>query len=64
MSKLKTIPLGVPTNLHREIKRGAEKTDLSQADVMRHSLRLGLPLFIKSFPAPSPRVRRKPDAGK
>ena len=56
-NKLNTIPLALPGDLHREIKRGAKKTGLSQADVMRHSIRLGLPAFIERFPMP-PQVKR------
>jgi len=57
MNKVNSIPLAVPENLHRQIKCGARQTQLSQADVMRHSLRLGLPLFLEGFPKP-PRARR------
>ena len=57
MSKTSSIPLAIDANLHREIKRGAKKTGLSQADVMRHSIRLGLPAFIERFPMP-PQVMR------
>ena len=63
MSKLNTIPLALPPDLHRAVKRGAKKTGLSQADVMRHGLRLGLPQFIENFPMPSPCVRRTNDKG-
>ena len=52
--KLSSIPLALPSDLHREIKRGAKKTGLSQADVMRHSIRLGLPEFVERFPTPAP----------
>lgn len=52
MNKLNTIPLALPGDLHREIKRGAKETGLSQADVMRHSIRLGLPRFVEGFPKP------------
>jgi hypothetical protein len=37
------IPLAVPKELHRDIKRGAKETRLSQADVMRQSISIGLP---------------------
>ncbi len=47
------IPLAVPNDLHRDIKRGAKQTKLSQADVMRHSIRLGLPQFVDQFPKPA-----------
>jgi hypothetical protein len=52
MKKSNTIPLALPDDLHREIKRGARETGLSQADVMRHSIRLGLPRFVRGFPKP------------
>jgi len=58
MCKLKSIPLAMPTDLHLEIKRGAKQTGLSQADVMRHSIRLGLPAFIERFPMPLPQGNR------
>jgi len=58
MGKLKTIPLALPGELHLDIKRGAKKTGLSQADVMRHSIRLGLPAFIERFPMPLPQGNR------
>lgn len=63
MSKQNTIPLAVPSDLHRAIKRGAKITGLSQADVMRHGLRLGVPQFIERFPTSSPRTRRTNGAG-
>lgn len=62
MNKRNTIPLALPEDLHREVKRGAKFTGLSQADVMRHSLRLELPLFEENFPVPS-RVRARKSAG-
>ncbi len=52
MNKLNTIPLALPKALHRAIKQGAKETSLPQAEVMRQSLRIGLPHFIKSFPKP------------
>jgi hypothetical protein len=58
MAKTSTIPLAIDVNLHREIKRGAKKTGLSQADVMRHSIRLGLPTFVERFPMPSPQGKQ------
>jgi len=58
MSKLNSIPLALPDDLHREIKRGAKQTGLSQAAVMRHSIRLGLPAFVERFPMPSPQGKQ------
>jgi hypothetical protein len=58
MGNLKSIPLAIPDDLHREIKRGAKQTGLSQAAVMRQSIRLGLPAFIEKYPMPSPQGKR------
>ncbi len=58
MSKLTSIPLALPKNLHGEIKRGAKKTGLSQAAVMRSSMKLGLPLLVQSFQMPVLRQKR------
>lgn len=38
-----TIPLVVPQKLSKELRRVASDTGLSMADVMRQSMRLGLP---------------------
>lgn len=43
MNHNSVIPLAVPKELHRDIKRGAKETRLSQADVMRQSIAIGLP---------------------
>jgi hypothetical protein len=59
MSKLSTIPLAIASDLHREIKRGAKETGLSQADVMRQSIRLGLPRFVTGFPKPNKSTTKK-----
>ena len=58
VTKTKSIPLALPNDLHGEIKRGAKKTGLSQAAVMRSSMKLGLPLFLRNFPMPATRVKR------
>lgn len=50
--KLNTIPLALPTDIHRDIRRVSKITSLSQADVMRHSIRIGLPEFEAKFPQP------------
>lgn len=59
MAKTNTIPLAIASDLHREIKRGARETGLSQADVMRQSIRLGLPRFVTGFPKPNKSTTRK-----
>ena len=38
-----TYPLGLPKDLYDEVKRTAEKTNLSIADPIRQSIKLGLP---------------------
>ena len=53
MSKHKSIvALPMPSELHAEIRRAAKDTHLSQADVMRQSMRLGLPRFVEAYPQP------------
>ncbi len=49
-------PMPVDSNTIREIKAKARKTRLSQADVVRQSLRIGLPRLEISAPA----LRRRP----
>jgi len=49
-------PMPVDSNTIREIKAKAKKTRLSQADVVRQSLRIGLPHLEISAPA----RRRRP----
>ena len=41
--KSETVPLAMPSDLLREIRRAAKKTGLSMADTMRQSMKLGLP---------------------
>jgi len=38
-----TFPLAVPEDLYGEIRRTAKETDLSMADVIRQSVRIGIP---------------------
>lgn len=38
-----TIPLAMPPDLLAEIKRTAQQTQLSSADIMRQAIRAGLP---------------------
>ena len=46
------VPLKVPGDLALAIKRASKITNLSQADVMRQSMRLGLPGFVNGYPKP------------
>ena len=41
--KSETFPLAVPRDLLREIREAAKQTGLSMADVIRQSVKLGLP---------------------
>lgn len=50
--KLPNIPISLPHELHADIRRAAKETHLSQADIMRQSIRIGLPKFVKGFPKP------------
>jgi len=45
-----TIPLGMPEDLLQEVRDTASATHLAQADVMRQSMRLGLPLLRRAIP--------------
>lgn len=56
MNKAKSanVPVTLPPELHREIRRACKETSLSQADVMRQSIRIGLPQFVRNFPKPEP----------
>lgn len=38
-----TYPLGMPKELLKEVKRAAEETGLSVADVMRQAIKFGVP---------------------
>jgi hypothetical protein len=42
-----TIPLAVPDELLEEVREAASKVGLSQADVMRQSIKLGLPRLME-----------------
>lgn len=43
--KSSTIPLAVPADLYEELKTAATDSHLSTADVMRQTMKLGLPKF-------------------
>ena len=44
-----TVPLAVPKDLLSEVQSTAKATGLSQADVMRQSMKLGLPKLRESL---------------
>ena len=44
--KSETIPLAMPSDLLSEIRKAAKQTGLSMADVMRQSMKLGVPRLI------------------
>jgi hypothetical protein len=47
----KTYPLGMPDDLLREMAQVARKTNLSIADAMRQSMKLGAPKLLESLSA-------------
>lgn len=51
-----SIPLAVPPDLLENIRSAARDTGLSQADVMRQSMKMGLPKLREQFKASSGRV--------
>ena len=51
------LPVPVEPELKRLIENAAEKTRLSQADVMRSALRIGVPELVKRWRVPK-RARR------
>jgi hypothetical protein len=46
-----SVPLAIPPELLEEIRTAARDTGLSQADVMRQSMKAGLPKVRKQFQA-------------
>ncbi len=51
-----TVPLAVPPDLLAEIRTAAADTGLSQADVMRQSMKAGLPRVREQFASTKARV--------
>ena len=47
--KNETVPLAMPKDLLSEIRRAAKKTNLSMADTMRQSMRLGLHKLVQQL---------------
>lgn len=56
MKNKAVIALPLTEQLQRDIRRASQETALSQADVMRHSICLGLPQFVEGFPKPAKRI--------
>jgi len=46
---MKTVPLAMPDELLDSVARAADRTGLSNADVMRQSIKAGLPKVVKQF---------------
>jgi hypothetical protein len=44
--KSETVPLAMPSELARQIRKAAKETGLSMADVMRQSMKIGVPQLI------------------
>jgi hypothetical protein len=47
--KSETYPLALPPDLLREMRQAAKRTNLSIADAMRQSMRLGLPKLLEQL---------------
>jgi len=57
--KTDTYPLAVPAELSREVRRASEDLGLSLADIMRQSMKLGLPKLREQL-SPDPLKDLKP----
>lgn len=49
-------PVSVPSDLLEDIREAARKTHLSQEDVIRQSVKLGLPKLVEDFNRDSGRI--------
>jgi hypothetical protein len=47
--KAETVPLAMPKDLLNEVRRAAKQTNLSMADTMRQSMRLGLDKLVQQL---------------
>jgi hypothetical protein len=47
--KSETYPLAMPPDLLRKMRQAAKRTNLSMADAMRQSMRLGLPKLLEQL---------------
>ncbi|MCU0783211.1 MAG: hypothetical protein MUF81_04015 [Verrucomicrobia bacterium] len=48
-NKLPNVPVTLSHELHRDIRKASKETNLSRADVMRQSIRIGLPKLRAAF---------------
>jgi Ribbon-helix-helix protein, copG family len=55
-----TIPLAMPPDLLKEVKRTARQTQLSSADIMRQAIKAGLPQVREALRAKTPQSQLKP----
>ncbi len=51
---MKTYPLAVPEDLLAEVRSASEETGFAMADVMRQTMKLGLPRFREQYLAGQP----------
>jgi hypothetical protein len=51
--KIKILTFPVTGELERDLLRVSKQMSLSRADVIRQSIRLGLPRFVAGFPKPA-----------
>jgi hypothetical protein len=53
--KSATYPLAMPPGLLKEMRKAAKQTNLSMADAMRQSMRLGLPKLLEQLSGNKPK---------
>lgn len=53
------IPLSIPEPLHKEVRAVAERAYVSQAEVMRQSIRAGLPKVSRAYEVMQPKPIRR-----
>ena len=51
--KTETVPLAIPKDLLKHVRRAAKKTGLSMADTMRQSMKLGLDPLVRNLTPPA-----------
>ena len=58
--KSETYPLPMPGDLAAQVKKAAKETGLSKADVMRQSIRIGIPQLVGRLSKKSPLTNVEP----